>query len=118
MTSQIDSAVFGSGVPLANDDGVVLDGMCVIGRLVEVRAINRKDGSGAVAGMANAVIEHSRGRTTVALQDSLRTIMGTVELAAWGKLAQALPGSDWIIQVGPMTSNGYTNYVAVDARQF
>ena len=97
----------------------VFDGLLVIGRLTEIRELKSRASGQVVIGMANAVFDTSRGEEIVGVQRVLRTAVGAFNLDAFDKLMdrRALDKT-WIVTVGKQTSSGYTNFVALDCKEY
>jgi hypothetical protein len=94
-----------------------LDGLCLIGELVSVEPVNKRDGTGAVDGFMKCVVKATRAEYRLDLQRVLKETMGDIPLPAFDKLRVGT-GRRWRITVGQTRSGDkgqYTNLVALDA---
>jgi hypothetical protein len=98
-----------------------LDGLCYLGTLVAITPAKFKGTDDTIPGLANAAFTSSQGDFKVNLSKTAKQMTGDVELPAFDKLVQAMPGTKWIVKLWRTTSapdaNGktYQNYTAVDA---
>jgi len=100
-------------------NATVFDGLCVIGRLVEVKDLKSTKTGNVVEGIKKLTVASSRGDVEVTAMRKGRTMMGSFDLNAFDLLTDrhALD-QDWIIAVGEERNNGFTSLIAIDARPY
>lgn len=98
-----------------------LDGLCYIGEIEKVEPVKYRGSDEAIPGLAKLTMKSSQGEFRIDLSKTAKQMTGDVELPAFPKLVQALPGTRWLVKVWRTTSTTdgktYTNYTAVDAQR-
>jgi len=98
-----------------------LDGLCYLGTIVKVEPVKYKGTDEQIAGLAKLTMTSSQGELRVDLAATAKQMTGEIELPAFQKLVQALPGTTWLVKLWRTTSTTdgktYTNFTAVDAQR-
>ncbi|MCU1362401.1 MAG: hypothetical protein JWM55_229 [Acidimicrobiaceae bacterium] len=103
-----------------------LEGLCFVGTLIRVEPARFKDGGDIIEGLANAIFSDplgNHGERKINLAREVRQLMGPVTLPAFAKLAQAMPGTRWLVTLKSDQSPSedgkrvWMNYTAIDAQR-
>jgi len=102
-----------------NNTDVIFDGLCCIGTVHEIRELRRSKGDNSVIeGMVNVDFATSRGIETIQAQKVIKTAMGSFDKTdAFNALVNG-KGRSFIVTVGKVVAGAFTNYLALDVKEY